>query len=124
METGLVLKNHRKPTTELKLPMAIFLIAPYAENFGKGRKNHKSHHRGRLCSDRAKTIKFRVIIAVNERKNNIIRKSTNLSRESAHIAANLDQAVLGYYHDFPETQLGFIDRYLVTKPKHTLFRQF
>lgn len=54
------------------------------------------------------------ITAVTERKNYIIRKSTNLSRESHIIAANIDLALLVVTVEFPETQLGFIDRYLVT----------
>lgn len=55
-----------------------------------------------------------VIASVNPRKNYIIRKSTNLSRESHIIAANIDLAMLVVTVEFPETQLGFIDRYLVT----------
>lgn len=61
-----------------------------------------------------------VITAVNDRKNYIIRKSTNLSRESHIIAANLDQAVLIVTIEFPETQLGFIDRYLVTAEAYSI----
>jgi ribosome biogenesis GTPase len=61
-----------------------------------------------------------VITAVNDRKNYIIRKSTNLSRDSHIIAANLDQAVLVVTIEFPETQLGFIDRYLVTAEAYTV----
>jgi len=48
------------------------------------------------------------------RKNYIIRKSSNLSRESHIIAANIDQAMLVVTVDFPETNLVFIDRYLAT----------
>ena len=48
------------------------------------------------------------------RKNYIIRKSSNLSRESHIIAANIDQAILVVTVDFPETNLVFIDRYLAT----------
>ena len=61
-----------------------------------------------------------VITSVNDRKNYIIRKSTNLSRESHIIAANLDQAVLVVTIEFPETQLGFIDRYLVTAEAYSI----
>ncbi|MGE0078362.1 MAG: ribosome small subunit-dependent GTPase A [Bacteroidales bacterium] len=61
-----------------------------------------------------------VIVAVNDRKNYIIRKSTNLSRESHIIAANLDQAILVITIEFPETQLGFIDRYLVTAEAYSI----
>ncbi|NOU18267.1 MAG: ribosome small subunit-dependent GTPase A [Bacteroidales bacterium] len=54
------------------------------------------------------------ISRVHDRKNYIIRRSTNLSRESHVIAANLDQTLLIVTIEFPETQLAFIDRYLVT----------
>ncbi len=54
------------------------------------------------------------ICKVHDRKNYIIRRSTNLSRESHIIAANLDQTLLIVTIDFPETQPAFIDRYLVT----------
>ncbi len=55
-----------------------------------------------------------VISLVHERKNYIIRKASNLSRESHIIAANIDQTMLIVTVEFPETSLGFIDRYLVT----------
>ena len=54
------------------------------------------------------------ISSVNQRKNYIIRRSSNLSRESHVIAANIDQAILVVTIEFPETKFEFIDRYLVT----------
>ncbi|MCK9626385.1 MAG: ribosome small subunit-dependent GTPase A [Bacteroidales bacterium] len=48
------------------------------------------------------------------RKNYIIRKSTNLSRQSHIIAANLDLVFLVVTLVFPETKLAFIDRFLLT----------
>lgn len=48
------------------------------------------------------------------RKNYIIRKSTNLSRQSHIIAANLDMVFLIITVDFPEVKSQFIDRFLVT----------
>lgn len=54
------------------------------------------------------------IKAVRPRKNYIIRKSTNLSRQSHIIAANLDRAFLVVTLDFPQVKLPFIDRLLVT----------
>jgi len=57
---------------------------------------------------------------VHDRKNYIIRRSTNLSRESHIIAANLDQTLLIVTVDFPETQLAFIDRYLVTAEAYSI----
>jgi ribosome biogenesis GTPase len=60
------------------------------------------------------------ISGVHDRKNYIIRRSTNLSRESHIIAANLDQTLLIVTVDFPETQLAFIDRYLVTAEAYSI----
>ena len=55
-----------------------------------------------------------VITAVEPRRNYIIRKSTNLSRQSHIIAANLDRAFIIATIDFPEIKLPFLDRILVT----------
>ncbi len=49
-----------------------------------------------------------------ERRNYIIRRSTNLSRESHVIAANVDQALVVATLFSPATSLEFIDRFLVT----------
>jgi ribosome biogenesis GTPase / thiamine phosphate phosphatase len=54
-----------------------------------------------------------IINEIHERKNHIIRKSTNLSRKSQVIAANLDQALLIATLHLPRTSTGFIDRFLV-----------
>ena len=54
------------------------------------------------------------ITAVRPRKNYVIRKSTNLSRQSHIIAANLDRAFLVVTLDFPQVKLPFLDRLLVT----------
>lgn len=54
------------------------------------------------------------ILKIHPRKNYIIRKSINLSRQSQILASNLDQAVLIATLIFPRTSLGFIDRFLVT----------
>lgn len=54
------------------------------------------------------------ITAVSARKNYIIRKSTNLSRQSHIIASNLDRAFIIATIDFPEIKLPFLDRILVT----------
>ncbi len=55
-----------------------------------------------------------VITEVLPRRNYIIRKSTNLSRQAHIIAANLDQVFLLVTLSFPETKFEFIDRFLVT----------
>ena len=51
---------------------------------------------------------------IHPRRNYIIRRSTNLSRESHIIAANLDRVYLIVTMAFPETKLAFVDRFLVT----------
>jgi len=55
-----------------------------------------------------------VIHAIEERKNYIIRKSINLSKQSHILAANIDQAILIVTLAMPRTSTGFIDRFLVT----------
>ena len=55
-----------------------------------------------------------VITEILPRDNYIILRSTNLSRQSHVIAANLDQAVIVVSLLFPEIKLPFLDRILVT----------
>lgn len=55
-----------------------------------------------------------LICSVMDRKNHIIRKSTNLSRQSHVIAANVDMAFAVVSLYFPEVKLPFLDRMLVT----------
>jgi ribosome biogenesis GTPase len=54
------------------------------------------------------------IVKIDARKNYIIRKSINLSKQSQILASNLDQAVVIATLVAPRTSLGFIDRFLVT----------
>src|SRR5690606_38333914 len=55
-----------------------------------------------------------VITALEPRRNYIIRRSINLSKQAQVIGANLDQALLVVTLASPPTSLGFIDRFLVT----------
>ncbi|MBQ5714952.1 MAG: ribosome small subunit-dependent GTPase A [Alistipes sp.] len=55
-----------------------------------------------------------VISAIEPRRNYIIRRASNLSKESHIIAANIDQALLVVTLFSPETALEFVDRFLVT----------
>ena len=55
-----------------------------------------------------------LITALEERKNYIIRKSTNLSKQSHIIAANVDACFLIVTVKQPETSLTFIDRFLAS----------
>ena len=54
-----------------------------------------------------------MIVKLHERKNHILRKSVNLSKQTHIIAANIDQALLMITLDSPVTTTGFIDRFLV-----------
>jgi ribosome biogenesis GTPase len=55
-----------------------------------------------------------LIYAIDDRKNYIIRRSSNLSKQSHIIAANLDQAFLIVTANYPVTTTAFIDRFLAT----------
>lgn len=55
-----------------------------------------------------------LITALDERSNYIIRKSTNLSKQSHIIAANIDRCFLVVTIRQPETPLQFIDRFLAS----------
>ncbi len=55
-----------------------------------------------------------VINTIEERKNYIVRKSVNLSKQTHILAANIDQAYLIVTITQPRTSNGFIDRFLVT----------
>ncbi len=55
-----------------------------------------------------------VITEILPRRNYLIRRSTNLSRQAHIIAANIDRAYLVVSLYFPEVKLPFLDRILVT----------
>lgn len=54
------------------------------------------------------------ITEIADRRNYIIRKSQNLSKQSHILAANVDQAVLVVTVNYPETSTTFIDRFLAS----------
>jgi ribosome biogenesis GTPase / thiamine phosphate phosphatase len=55
-----------------------------------------------------------MIADFKKRRNYIVRKSVNLSKQTQIIAANIDQLILINSLVSPKTQTGFIDRFLVT----------
>lgn len=55
-----------------------------------------------------------VIDIIKERKNYIIRRSSNLSKQSHILAANIDQAILVATVNYPVTTRIFIDRFLAS----------
>jgi ribosome biogenesis GTPase len=61
-----------------------------------------------------------VIKNVLDRKNYIIRKSTNLSKQSHILAANIDQAILMVTIAYPETYPVFIDRFLISAEAYNI----
>ena len=69
-----------------------------------------------------------IVDEIQERKNYIIRKSVNLSKEAHIIASNIDLAVLLVTISNPATATGFIDRFTVTAeayhiPLHIVFNK-
>ena len=54
------------------------------------------------------------ITAIDDRRNYIIRKSQNLSKQSHILAANVDQAFLVVTVNYPQTSTTFIDRFLAS----------
>lgn len=60
------------------------------------------------------------ITAIHDRRNYIIRKSQNLSKQSHIIAANVDQAFLIVTVNYPQTSTIFIDRFLATAEAYSV----
>lgn len=61
-----------------------------------------------------------IITRIHDRRNYIIRKSTNLSKEAHIIAANVDQALLIVTINHPHTPCVFIDRFLATAEAYNI----
>lgn len=70
-----------------------------------------------VVGDRVKVEEFDktfMIIELYDRKNAIIRKSVNLSKQTHIIASNIDQAILMITINNPITTTNFIDRFLIS----------
>lgn len=73
----------------------------------------------RVCIDiNAEGTAF--ITEIEDRKNYIIRRASNLSKQSHIIAANLDQAMLIVTVNYPVTTTIFIDRFLATAEAYSV----
>ena len=57
---------------------------------------------------------FGWITDIEPRRNYIIRRASNLSKQSHILASNVDQCLLLVTVDYPETSTTFIDRFLAT----------
>ncbi len=60
------------------------------------------------------------ITEIDDRRNYIIRRSQNLSKQSHILAANVDQAFLVVTVNYPETSLTFIDRFLASAEAYSV----
>jgi ribosome biogenesis GTPase / thiamine phosphate phosphatase len=67
-----------------------------------------------ILFEKEKNSNSGIITEVLDRKNYILRKSSNLSRQSQIIATNIDQVFLMITIILPETSIEFIDRFLIT----------
>ena len=60
------------------------------------------------------------ITDIAERKNYIVRKASNLSKQAHILAANIDRAFLCVTVNYPETTTVFIDRFLITAEAYSV----
>jgi len=60
------------------------------------------------------------IIHIHERKNYIVRKSVNLSKQTHIIASNIDRVFLLVTMNYPTTTTSFIDRFLATSEAYQI----
>lgn len=67
-----------------------------------------------------KNNKDGIITKIHDRRNYIIRKSVNLSKQTHIIAANLDQVFLLVTLEEPTTYTSFIDRFLATAEAYSI----
>ena len=61
-----------------------------------------------------------IIHNIHDRKNYIVRKSVNLSKQTHIISANIDQVFLLITINNPPTLTSFIDRFLVTANAYSI----
>lgn len=61
-----------------------------------------------------------LISAIHDRRNYLIRKSSNLSRQAHILAANLDLALLVATVNYPQTSTVFIDRFIASAEAYSI----
>ena len=64
--------------------------------------------------ERSRGISSSFITSIDDRRNYIVRRSQNLSKQSHILAANVDQAFLVVTVNYPQTSTTFIDRFLAS----------
>ena len=78
---------------------------------GKGRKKNEAADSGEFQVEHDETL---FITEIDDRRNYIVRKASNLSKQSHILAANVDLALLVVTMARPETSTTFIDRFLAS----------
>lgn len=86
----------------------------------KGLADYQPRGCGRLCAYSRAPDGVAFITEVLPRRNYIIRRSTNLSKATHIIAANIDCALLVVSLAHPTTSLTFIDRFLATAEAYSV----
>ena len=66
------------------------------------------------------SVSENLISEIEDRRNYIIRKSQNLSKQSHILAANVDQAFLVVTVNYPQTSTTFIDRFLASAEAYSV----
>lgn len=113
MSKGIVVKTTGRWHT-VKTGKEIFLCTLRGSFRIQGKRNTNPVAVGDLVQFESSGNGTGVITGITERKNYIIRRATNLSKENQILAANIDQAILMFTLDMPATPLEFVDRFLLT----------
>ena len=92
-------------------PVAVGDRVTIEQGIGRQQKNRKRDDRHSVEGDSNGGY---WITDIEDRRNYIIRKASNLSKQSSIIAANVDQAMLLVTVNYPETSTTFIDRFLAS----------
>ncbi|MBQ6965169.1 MAG: ribosome small subunit-dependent GTPase A [Bacteroidaceae bacterium] len=87
---------------------------------GEGLTQSSPVDKGSECPAPSGVEGLGLITAIDDRKNYVIRKSTNLSKQSHIIAANVDMCFLVVTVVYPETSLQFIDRFLASAEAYSI----
>lgn len=95
-------------------PVAVGDRVTIAEGKGHEKKGEKGQERKEKKGETSGDGSVYWITEIEDRRNYIIRKSINLSKQSHILAANVDQAFLIVTIKQPETPLTFIDRFLAS----------
>lgn len=114
METGIVIKSFGK-NCQVRRKDKTIIECVIKGNFRiKGIDSTNPLAVGDIVEFECKDNNLGLITKTCERRNYIIRKSTNLSKKTHILAANVDQAILIVTVSFPENNTEFIDRFLMS----------